>query len=191
MRSPFLYDRPTIGGATGGLDDRFDMILYSKSVSEPGGVTYIANSLTEYGNDGNQYNDSINQRPNNAVPDSIADALHYASDHLPVYSLFEFRPDVWVKRISNNIPDRFSLSQNFPNPFNPITKIKFTIPRTTNVKIIVYDILGSERLELVNERLVAGSYEVDLNANGFTSGIYFYKLITDDFIDVRKMILMK
>ena len=55
----------------------------------------------------------------------------------------------------------------------------------------MYDILGSERLELVNERLGAGSYETEFNANGFTSGVYFYKLVTDDFVDVKKMILLK
>ena len=179
------------GGATGGLDDRFDMILYSKSVNDPGGITYIPNSINEYGNDGNHYNDSINQRPNTAVPDSIADALHYASDHLPVYSLFEFRPGVGVKQINNNIPERFSLSQNYPNPFNPTTKISFTLPMSANIKIIVYDILGCEKLELVNERLVAGCYEIELNANNFTSGVYFYKLITDDFVEVKKMVLLK
>ena len=179
------------GGATGGLDDRFDLILYSKSVSESGGITYIPNTLTEFGNDGNHYNDSINQRPNTSVPDSIADALHYATDHLPVYSLFEFRPDVSVKQISNFVPDIYSLSQNKPNPFNAITKIRFTLPVTANVKIVVYDILGCELMKLVNERLVAGSYETEWDANGFTSGIYFYKLITDEFVDVKKMVLLK
>lgn len=179
------------GGATGGLDDRFDMILYSKSISEPGGITYIPNSITEYGNDGNHYNDSINQRPNTAVPDSIADALHYGSDHLPVYSLLEIRPDVNVKQISNIIPDKFSLLQNYPNPFNPNTKIRFSMPKSSNVKIFVYDILGREVIELVNEKLFAGSYETDFNAIGFTSGVYFYKLETDSYKETKRMILAK
>jgi len=153
------------GGSTGGLDDRFDMILYSKSVSEPGGITYIPNSITEFGNDGNHYNDSINQRPNTAVPDSIADALHYASDHLPVYSLFEFKQDVGVKQTGNNIPGRVFLYQNFPNPFNPTTNIKFDIPKVSNVKLTVFDILGKEIATLVNEKLAPGSYEVNWQAS--------------------------
>ena len=62
---------------------------------------------------------------------------------------------------------------------------------SANVKIVVYDILGSERLELVNANLGAGSYETEWDANGFTSGIYFYKLITDEFVDVKKMIFLK
>ncbi|MEO6693937.1 MAG: endonuclease/exonuclease/phosphatase family protein [Ignavibacteria bacterium] len=77
-------------GATGGLDDRFDMILYSSGVKNNGGIKYIIGSLTPFGNDGNHFNDSINQIPNTAVSQSIANALHYASDHLPVYSNFEF-----------------------------------------------------------------------------------------------------
>lgn len=77
-------------GATGGLDDRFDMILYSNGVKNNGGIKYLPGSLTAYGNDGNHYNDSINRIPNTAVSQAIANALHYASDHLPVYSMFEF-----------------------------------------------------------------------------------------------------
>lgn len=77
-------------GATGGLDDRFDMILYSNGVKNDGGLKYVPGSLTPFGNDGNHYNDSINQIPNTAVSQTIANALHYASDHLPVYSIFEF-----------------------------------------------------------------------------------------------------
>ncbi len=78
------------GGATGGMDDRFDMILYSRAVSQPGRIHVLAGSLTPIGNDGQHYNDSINQLPNTAVPDSVANALHYASDHLPVSMQFVF-----------------------------------------------------------------------------------------------------
>ncbi|MBK8984018.1 MAG: hypothetical protein IPM38_17295 [Ignavibacteria bacterium] len=77
-------------GATGGLDDRFDMILYSGAVKNPGGIKFIPGSYVNYGNDGNHFNDSINKSPNNAVGQTIANALHYASDHLPVFALFEF-----------------------------------------------------------------------------------------------------
>lgn len=78
------------GGATGGMDDRFDLILYSRAVSQPGKIRYLGGSLTPIGNDGLHYNDSINHLPNNAVPDSVANALHYASDHLPVSARFVF-----------------------------------------------------------------------------------------------------
>ena len=68
---------------------------------------------------------------------------------------------VFVNQISNEIPEGFSLYQNYPNPFNPTTNIRFEIPRTSLVKLIVYDILGREVATLVNEKLGAGSYEVD------------------------------
>lgn len=80
------------GGAGGGLDDRFDMILMSQEIMNSGGITYISDSYVPYGNDGNHYNDSINRPPNTAVGHTIADALHYASDHLPVYATFLFEP---------------------------------------------------------------------------------------------------
>ena len=186
------------GGSTGGLDDRFDMILYSKSISEPGGITYIPNSLTPYGNDGNHYNDSINERPNTAVPDSIADALHYASDHLPVYSLFEIKQGSSVKQISSIIPEKYNLYQNYPNPFNPVTKIRFDVPAggSSEVKLIVYDILGDEVDVFVNEKLAPGSYEVDWpaptgDASGYSTGVYFYRMVTDDILLTKKMLLIK
>ncbi|MBT8380857.1 MAG: hypothetical protein KJO59_00715, partial [Ignavibacteria bacterium] len=75
---------------TGGLDDRFDMILMSQGISNSGEITYIPGSYIEYGNDGDHFNDSINQPPNAVVTQQIADALHNASDHLPVYARFSF-----------------------------------------------------------------------------------------------------
>lgn len=81
------------GGATGGLDDRFDMILMSNSILTSGGITFNPGSYVTYGNDGNHYNDSINKPPNTVVSQQIADALHYASDHLPVYATFSFDLD--------------------------------------------------------------------------------------------------
>ena len=78
------------GGATGGLDDRFDFILYSKAVKNGVGVSYQNTSTIAYGNDGNHYNDSINRMPNTAVTQAVANALHDGSDHLPVMATFIF-----------------------------------------------------------------------------------------------------
>lgn len=78
------------GGSTGGLDDRFDMILFSKAINDGIGMSYQTNSMTAYGNDGNHYNDSINRMPNTAVSATIANAIHNSSDHLPVYATFNF-----------------------------------------------------------------------------------------------------
>ena len=85
----------------------------------------------------------------------------------------------------------FSLSQNYPNPFNPSTTISYVISAKSKVSIKVFDLLGSEIAELVDSEMEAGDYEVDFNASGLTSGIYFYRFQTDSFVETKKMILMK
>jgi uncharacterized delta-60 repeat protein len=92
---------------------------------------------------------------------------------------------------ANEIPKEFSLSQNYPNPFNPITKIRFGLPKDANTRIFVYDALGNEVSELVNQRLQAGFHEVEWSGSDFGSGVYFYKLITNEYSETKKMILIK
>ena len=92
---------------------------------------------------------------------------------------------------TNEIPDGYKLSQNYPNPFNPSTKIKYSIPHLTQVKIKVFDILGNEIETLVNSEKPAGTYELNWNAANLPSGIYFYQLRAGDFINTKKMILLK
>jgi hypothetical protein len=112
-----------------------------------------------------------------------------------------------VKKISSEIPNGFSLSQNFPNPFNPVTRIKFDIPSTPlssigegpGVRLIIYDILGRVIETLVNEQLKPGTYEVEWSATGgvsnYPSGVYFYKLIITDasapLSITKKIVLIK
>ncbi len=106
---------------------------------------------------------------------------------------------VGITQIGTEILQFFSLSQNYPNPFNPVTKIKFDIPTPLNppeggtqeVRLIIYDILGTEIAVLVNERLSSGTYEIEWDASNYPSGIYFYKLLTSEFIDTKKMVLIK
>jgi hypothetical protein len=96
-----------------------------------------------------------------------------------------------VKTIGTGIPDHYRLDQNFPNPFNPVTEIKFGIPAESFVKLIIYDVLGREVAEIVNENLKAGEYKVKWNAANYSSGIYFYKLQTSSYTQTRKLVLMK
>ena len=103
---------------------------------------------------------------------------------------------IGVKKISSEVPEKFQLKQNFPNPFNPVTKIKFDVPskvksETSNVKIIVYDIIGREISILVNEELKSGSYEVTFDGANLPSGAYYYRLTTDEYTETRKMVLLK
>ena len=98
----------------------------------------------------------------------------------------------------NSIPMEFSLSQNFPNPFNPVTTIKYEIPEKSFVSLIVYDINGREITSLVNEDETAGNYQVKFDGSNFASGVYLYKLQatpiggqTGNFLQTKKFILMK
>jgi hypothetical protein len=89
------------------------------------------------------------------------------------------------------IPGDYKLCQNYPNPFNPSTKIKYLIPKQSVVRLSVYDIQGREIMTLVNERQNPGTYEVKLGAMRLSSGVYFYKLSTGEFVDVKKLVLVK
>ncbi len=96
-----------------------------------------------------------------------------------------------IEPVSNNIPKVYSLYQNYPNPFNPVTSIKFDIPQANQVKLVVYDILGREVKTLVNEFKNPGQYELSFDASNFASGTYFYRIEAGDFVQVKKMVLVK
>ena len=98
---------------------------------------------------------------------------------------------IGISNISTEIPREFSLEQNFPNPFNPVTNIKFDVAKSGPVKIIIYDLLGKEVSVVINKQLAPGRYMIDFNAENLSSGIYFYKLITDEFVSIKKMTLLK
>ncbi len=89
------------------------------------------------------------------------------------------------------IPSSFELSQNFPNPFNPNTTITLSIPYLSNVEVKIYDILGNEITTLVNEELSGGTYKVDWDATNLSSGVYFYTMKAGDFVNTKKMILLR
>jgi len=89
------------------------------------------------------------------------------------------------------IPERFDLYQNYPNPFNPSTTIKWQQPETGLVTLKIYDVLGREVTTLITEELTAGEHKTIFDASGFSSGIYFYQIKAGDFIQTKKMILIK
>jgi hypothetical protein len=88
-------------------------------------------------------------------------------------------------------PAEYKLSQNYPNPFNPVTRINFQLPYDSHVTLKIYDVVGSEVATLVNEIKVAGNYNFDFNASSLASGVYYYKLQAGDFVQNKKMILLK
>jgi photosystem II stability/assembly factor-like uncharacterized protein len=99
---------------------------------------------------------------------------------------------IGITKISNSLPERFLLYQNFPNPFNPASTIKFDIKSKELIKLLVYDILGREVSTLVNEQLNPGTYSVSFDGSNLSSGVYYYRLTTDGMmVDTKKMILIK
>ena len=91
----------------------------------------------------------------------------------------------------NQIPDKFELHPNYPNPFNPGTTIKFSIPEAANVTLNIYNVLGERVAELVNTKLEAGQYNYQWEAGSYASGMYIYELRTDKSVSVKKMLLLK
>ncbi|MEO8513613.1 MAG: SBBP repeat-containing protein [Ignavibacteria bacterium] len=98
---------------------------------------------------------------------------------------------IGIVKIENNIPENYKLYQNYPNPFNPSTKIKFDLASESDVKLSVFDITGKEVGVLLNNKLAAGSYEISFNNINLSSGIYFYRLNTGSYSEIKKMTLIK
>ena len=98
---------------------------------------------------------------------------------------------VSAEPVSGQIPDKFNLCQNYPNPFNPSTNIKFDIPKDENVNITLFDILGRKVHTLINEVKKAGEYNVVFDGSSLSSGTYFYRIEAGDFVDTKKMVLIK
>jgi hypothetical protein len=98
---------------------------------------------------------------------------------------------IGLQTINLQVSKNFFLKQNYPNPFNPLTKIKFDVPKASFTKLIIYDVLGREVATLLNEELKPGTYEADWDGSNYSSGVFFYKIISGDFVETKKMILMK
>jgi uncharacterized protein (TIGR02145 family) len=107
------------------------------------------------------------------------------------YSIRCIKDDLTGIEDESTTPEEFKLMQNFPNPFNPTTKISYSIPHKSFVTLKVYDPLGRIVSELVGEEKETGRYELDFNAVDLSSGVYFYKIEAGDFVQVKKMILLR
>ncbi|MCI0472523.1 MAG: T9SS type A sorting domain-containing protein [Ignavibacteria bacterium] len=121
----------------------------------------------------------------------LSPTLGYAALGGTLGGLIRYGNPSGISNEGGNVPESFSLSQNYPNPFNPTTTIKFAIPKSGNVTLAVYNSLGKEVETLVNEFMNAGTYEVSYDASKLTSGIYFYKIITNGFAETKRMMLVK
>ncbi len=94
-------------------------------------------------------------------------------------------------QVGSTVPSTYSLSQNYPNPFNPVTRINFAVPKQGFVNLKIYDVLGREVKTLVNEVKSPGAYSVDFNGSELSSGVYFYRMESNGFTDIKKMLMIK
>ncbi|MGB5529782.1 MAG: T9SS type A sorting domain-containing protein [Ignavibacteriaceae bacterium] len=124
------------------------------------------------------------------VNDDSCFAVYSLLGPYDVWAAFGCSGPVSVEDVSV-VPDNYSISQNYPNPFNPSTTIKYSIPQASFVKIKVYNTLGQVIAELVNQEIQIGNHEVSFDARNLTSGIYFYRIEAGNFVETRKMILIK
>lgn len=127
------------------------------------------------------------------VPTIYVDLSGFSEDPFYIYGLATNYPLIVSvdDEIDSIIPTDLALEQNYPNPFNPSTRIKFSLPTNSHATIKIFNAIGEEVAELLNKELISGTYEVEWVANEFTSGVYFYQLQTEEFVETKKMILMK
>ena len=176
------------------------------------GLKYIYNDLNnaqyyiKYGN-GNrtQFKNMLvtNEPPNSMLFLATSDDIPSLSTDDTVFVRFQSSNYLWsqwvktsgaivgVTESNNNLPKEFRLYDAYPNPFNPITTIKYDISKTSHIKIQVLDILGREIATLVNENKKPGRYSIEFNANNLASGVYLYRINTGSFVSTKKIVLMK
>ncbi len=157
-------------------------------------ISYNANGIFNWekrensSSSGNDYASGI------AVQDTdrifVTGSANFSGTGIAFYTL-RYSKISAIDPISSNIPAKFNLSQNYPNPFNPVTSIRFDIPKASFVKVSVFDVMGREIENLVDEQLKAGEYMVKWDAVKFSSGIYFYSIAADGYRTTKKMILTK
>jgi len=136
----------------------------------------------------NDYATDIALDPNYTI--FVTGAANFSNSGLDYYTLrYSLIP--LGTPISNRVPENFALAQNYPNPFNPATTIKFDIAKTSLVNLTIFDISGREIKVLANRTMNPGSYSLNWDAGRFSSGIYFYRLTAGDFVQTKKMMLIK
>ncbi|MEN3039306.1 MAG: T9SS type A sorting domain-containing protein, partial [Candidatus Kryptonium sp.] len=96
-----------------------------------------------------------------------------------------------VIEVNVDVPKKFALYQNYPNPFNPTTTIEFDIAKDAHVKLEIFNLSGEKVSEIINKKLEAGRYSIVVDFSNMPSGIYFYKLIADEFVEVKRMVFLK
>ncbi len=126
----------------------------------------------------------------NKISSASPSVSYVNGGQLPTWFAIGTRP-VSVEQRETEINNNFVLFQNYPNPFNPTTVINFSIPKSSQIELSVYNVLGQKVATLLNKKLLPGNYKYDFDAGNLTSGIYFYKLQTENYTQTKKMMLVK
>lgn len=165
--------------------------IYAQRVDSASNLLWGSNDVPISTASGNQYEPQITPTTDGAILFFI-DTRNGINNYDLFIQKVKMNGSTILSTGSNNeLVNDYRLEQNYPNPFNPSTSIRFTMPEEGFVKLIVYDVTGKEVKTIVNEKLQAGSHEVSFNGEGFTSGVYFYKLQAEGFSDYKKMLLLK
>ena len=129
----------------------------------------------------------------NVVIDSLANRIFAMVEHFSTL-VIKSNPEITTdtpKPGFGSIPDRFELLQNYPNPFNPITTIEFRLAEASNVSVTIFAITGQKITTLVSTKYEAGTHRIQWDASGVASGLYFYRVETDNMAQIKKMILLR
>jgi len=176
------------GGATGGMDDRFDFILVSAALMDTNGSHVLPQTYKAYGNDGQHFNLAINEGFNAAVPDSVADALHFASDHLPVVADFVIRSEPVDVAEFRETPDSHALLTCYPNPFNGRMTLVLAAQRGP-IDVAIFDILGRE---ILGSRVISDGSAIHLpvDFHGWAGGTYLVRASTPVSSAVQRVVFI-
>jgi len=174
--------------STGGMDDRFDMILFSNAVAQPSGVYYVPGTYVNIGNDGNHYNDAINYGTNTAVGPVIANALFDASDHLPIMLTLMFGAPSATEELENGV----SWMDIYPMPVSESSRVHFVLKEKCEVQYSITDVMG--RIIFENEPFIyePGEHFLPVDWQKLEKqGFYFLTLRTNNSLISKKIIIIK
>ena len=176
------------GGSTGGMNDRFDMILYSNGIAQQTGIYYVPGSFDNIGNDGHHFDKSINYGTNTAVSPDIANALYNSSDHLPVKLTLQFGPTIGIDELSSTISE----IEVFPNPILDNSVLRFIMLSRGIVSISLCDLTGKQKFEVSSKQYEIGENIVPLGTlKDVSSGIYLLTMIGDKVLINKRVDVFK
>ncbi len=176
------------GFASGGMNDRFDMILFSNGIEQPGGAYYVPGTYMNIGNDGNHYNKQINYGTNTAAPPVVINGLFNASDHLPVTIDLRFGPTSGIAE-QNEMNAEIEI---FPQPVNESTVTRITLNHRSEISYSIVDVLGQTIFESQATTLEAGMHYLPVDWNVLTNpGIFFLSIKVDKYLIGKRVISLR